>query len=163
MTYMTQAMLSNDIDKVKLLQKAGLDINAKDENGWTPLMYAVASKDQVFGIRSEFPWIIKRSMAMAEFVQQMIDNGAKVTPEVLALAAENDDIRRVLENASGNDRQGLKDEMKKQARVSAYFGEKKIKDTEIAAAPAPVENSASKANSNQIDVQFLKNRTTRQI
>ncbi len=160
MNYMTKAALKNGIEEVKLLLRAGLDINAKDENGWTPLMYAAASKAQVGAIRQTPPIIVKTCKPSAEFVQKMIDNGAKVTPEVLALAKENEDIRKVLENAEKNNRQSLKDDMKKQATVSAYFQEKKVKETAVSA--AAIEKNAVKAERKMPNVQFMKNQTGRQ-
>ncbi|MCM1323789.1 MAG: ankyrin repeat domain-containing protein [Acetobacter sp.] len=164
MNYMSNAALRNNIEVVKLLQRAGLDINAKDENGWSPLMYAVASKEQVGAIRQTPPYIIKPCQPSVEVIQQMIDNGAEVTSEVLAIAEENDDIRKVLEKAQEDGRQGLKDEMKKQTVVSGYFQEKKVREAEILmATSAAASNTSDRASGQTIDIQFMKKQNERQV
>lgn len=39
-----KAVESNDVQKIQELLQSGIDINAKDKDGWTPLMYAASKK-----------------------------------------------------------------------------------------------------------------------
>ena len=51
-----------------LIKNCGADINAKDKDGWTPLHFAVNFGD-------------------VEIVKFMLNNGAKISPQILNLAA----------------------------------------------------------------------------
>lgn len=141
MNHMTQSALGGDIRKIEILQRAGLDINAADANGWTPLMYAVATKGQVGDLRQEPPIIVKKDNPSAEFVQELINHGAKVTPEVLALV-QDPEIKSILANAS--DRDSLKSDLKKQGQVAQYFQSKKVNEA-TAANLVPEEAFVSKS------------------
>ncbi len=140
MSYMTLAGLQGELKSVQSLQHVGLDINDVDANGWSPLMYAVATKQQVGDIPAPVS-IVKKKAPSVEFVQQLIEQGASVTPEVLALAQENGDneMLKVLEKAQeqqsvleGEKRKGLENELKNQATLSSYITTKALKNLETA-------------------------------
>jgi len=73
---MMEAALNGDFEKIRFLQeKCGFDINAKDNDGWTPLMYAVVGKQRFFSEKG----LLKTEQSSLDCVQQMVQAGAKVS------------------------------------------------------------------------------------
>lgn len=141
-------IFNHGIDKVDFMLSKGADLNVVDSQGYTSLFYAVQSPEtswKEFGIRRE-EW------SSPEFIQQLIDRGAKVTPEILEVAG-NDDIKKVLEQALKKDKEVLKTEMKNQTHVSSYFQNKALK----AATEVTLEKPAATATQEQDMSVILRN------
>ena len=140
---MTAAAFNNDIERVKFLQEQGLDINAKDDSGWTPLMYAAIGKQQAFVEKG----ILKTRETSAEFIGQMLAQGAKVSiteaegRTALDLVDERcPEARKVLENTLAEEKKSLKKELDLQAKVSKALEEKKVKEAESYELPQQTQN-----------------------
>lgn len=143
MTLMTAAAFNNDIERVKFLQEKGFDINAKDDSGWTPLMYAAIGKQEAFAEKG----ILKTRETSAEFIGQMLAQGAKVSiteadgRTALDLLDERcPEARKVLENTLAEEKKTLKKDLDLQAKVSKTIEEKKVKEAESYELPQQTQN-----------------------
>ncbi len=114
------ASYEQNIETVAFLQSKGANINACDNEGHPPLFYSVQSiKD--LKQKYSFP---NPPAPSPEFVQQLIEHGAKVTPEILKVAKDKE-IQAILKNALKKDKEALKQQMKNQKKVSTFEQERK--------------------------------------
>ncbi len=133
MTLISAAAFNNDIERVKFLQAQGLDINAKDDSGWTPLMYAAIGKQQAFGEKG----ILKTSETSAEFLEQMLAQGAKASitdaegRTAVDLADERcPEAKKTLERALAKEKKALKKDLGLQATVSKSIEDRKVQEAQ---------------------------------
>lgn len=123
LTFMARAAMGDDIEKIKFLQSIGQDINAVDGNGNAPIKYAAAAKNMMgsFETRNGIV-LIKTTAPSAEFVQQMIDCGAKVSDtgalDVVGQQKEDVAIAKVLKQAQKEEQKSLKKDLKMQKAVA---------------------------------------------
>lgn len=81
------AVYSLNYDMVKLLVEAGADVNIKTETGTTPIMVAIGGK----------PIAARRKDVMLSIIKLLINNGAKITPEIVELVKGNRELKEYIE------------------------------------------------------------------
>lgn len=149
MTLMSQAAMRQDIKRIQFLQECGLDINAPDGGGHKPIKYAAAAKNQMGNFATlDGRYIVKTEEANADFVQQMIDCGAKVTgSEALDVVGENTAVNKVLKKAIANEKEQLKKKLSAQRKVADSMVKKvQAESKEVVAETGNLQKSPVRAD-----------------
>lgn len=131
LSLMSYAALKQDVEQIKFLKEQGLDINAPDKNGWTPLMYAVVGKNQFY----EELNLLKTEETSLDAAKQMLLLGAKVSiadsmgRTAVDLADERCvGLREFLESSAALEKKELKQYLGMQVSVSNAVGDRKIQE-----------------------------------